>query len=135
PYRTIKSLLRSPKDPAPLFYAGVYCIPCRDCNAVYIGETGRTIRTRMQEHKLDVRLMKVGSAVAEHARDNEHSIAFENVRAFSIDGFYHRRTIREGLETRKHNDVTDQVPGREISGKAAKKEKGNRERKTAKYLN
>src|SRR5690606_36287230 len=100
-----------------------------DCNAVYIGETGRTIRTRIQEHKRDVRLMKVGSAVAEHAKDNEHSIAFENVRALSIDRFYHRRMIREGLEIQKHNDVINQVPGRESSGTWKLLEKPRRRRR------
>ena len=25
-------------------------ISCRDCNAVYVGETGRSVRTRKREH-------------------------------------------------------------------------------------
>ena len=33
----------------------VYQIPCKNCNQVYIGETGRTLATRLQEHKDDVR--------------------------------------------------------------------------------
>jgi len=73
--------------------------------------------------------MKVGSAVAEHARENEHSIAFENVRVLSIDGFYHRRTIREGLEIQKHSEVMNQVPGREISGTWKLLEKSRRRRR------
>ena len=33
----------------------VYQIPCRDCTDIYIGETGRAYKTRLAEHKRDLR--------------------------------------------------------------------------------
>ena len=33
----------------------VYQIPCRDCTGIYIGETGRAYKTRLAEHKRDLR--------------------------------------------------------------------------------
>ena len=33
----------------------VYQIPCRDCTGIYIGETGRAYKTRLAEHKRDLK--------------------------------------------------------------------------------
>ena len=33
----------------------VYSIPCADCPAIYIGETGRTLKVHMEEHKRAVK--------------------------------------------------------------------------------
>ena len=33
----------------------IYSIPCKGCDKVYIGETGRGIEKRIYEHKADIR--------------------------------------------------------------------------------
>ena len=59
PANTIKQLLCRPKDPTPdLCKSGVvYKIPCANCPAsyMYIGQTGRRLHQRIQEHKRAVR--------------------------------------------------------------------------------
>ena len=35
---------------------GVYCIPCRNCNFKYIGETSRNFQARLKEHKKDIKV-------------------------------------------------------------------------------
>ena len=48
-------------------------IPLSDCNAVYIGETGKAMPERIKEHKIDVRLACTGTfAVSEHAKKTNH---------------------------------------------------------------
>ena len=32
----------------------VYQIPCKNCGAEYIGDTGRILKTRLEEHRKDV---------------------------------------------------------------------------------
>ena len=45
----------------------IYRLPCVDCNLKYIGETGRTARTRAKEHLVDFRNCHLEkSAAAEH---------------------------------------------------------------------
>ena len=54
----------------------VYEIPC-DCDAVYIGETGRSLKTRKFEHFEAVKRMDVTkSTLCQHIVDFDH---FNNV--------------------------------------------------------
>ena len=52
----------------------VYCISCRRCPAVYIGETGRTLRQRFGEHLWSIEKNLPGFPVAEHFNTAGHSI-------------------------------------------------------------
>ena len=53
---TIKSKLVSnkPKKMIDNEAPGVYKIPCESCPLMYIGETGRSLKTRLSEHKYHV---------------------------------------------------------------------------------
>ena len=53
----------------------VYQISCRDCNAVYVGETGRSVRTRKREHTDAVKTFNTKkSALSQHVMDFDHRI-------------------------------------------------------------
>ena len=56
PHTTLRRLLVHPKDKVELEEQGelVYQIPCKNCGAKYIGETGRLLKTRLVEHRKDV---------------------------------------------------------------------------------
>ena len=49
-------LLVHPKNKVELEEQGelVYQIPCKNCGAEYIGETGRLLKTRLEEHRKDI---------------------------------------------------------------------------------
>ena len=57
PHLTLKGILRKAKDSVERSSTPgvVYQIPCRDCTGIYIGEIGRAYKTRMPEHKGDLR--------------------------------------------------------------------------------
>ena len=59
PHHTLSSSFRKPKDAINFEQKRglVYQISCRDCNAVYIGETERSVRTRKREHASESRLL------------------------------------------------------------------------------
>ena len=49
---TLRSLLSKPKDPIPKEDRNnvIYQLDCKDCEAVYVGETKRTLNIRTNEH-------------------------------------------------------------------------------------
>ena len=50
----------------------VYKIKCRDCQASYIGETGRNLSTRLTEHKRARKSGDVDNHIAEHHLQTTH---------------------------------------------------------------
>ena len=65
---------RLPQNDKP----GVYKIPCKDCNKVYIGQTGRNLNTRIVEHKRSVRYGQENSALFQHVQNVGHAIDWNN---------------------------------------------------------
>ncbi|XP_058811070.1 uncharacterized protein LOC131675968 [Topomyia yanbarensis] len=67
---TLKDLLCNLKDKVPTDQkSGIYQIPCKDCPAVYIGQTRRKFKVRIREHKLAV----------DHERGNDSSVAVHTI--------------------------------------------------------
>ena len=51
-----------------LWQGAVYKINCSDCQAFYIGETGRNLTTRLCEHERAMRKGDINNHIAEHCR-------------------------------------------------------------------
>ena len=50
-------------------------ISCQDCNALYVGETGRSVRTRKREHADAVKTFNTKKSVlSQHVMDFDHRI-------------------------------------------------------------
>ena len=79
PLNTIRSSLKLVKDKLdPKSMKGVYLISC-SCGTPYIGETGRSINKRIQEHFVDIRHgITKSSALAEHTEKTKHHICLED---------------------------------------------------------
>ena len=79
---------------------GVYVIPCKDCENVYVGETGRNLDKRMYEHKRDIRVGNESSGVFCHVRDFNHSIDFQGSKlVFKSKNYVKRRIVESSLIT------------------------------------
>ena len=62
----------------------IYCISCRRCPAIYIGETGRTLRERFGEHLRSIDKNAPGFPVAEHFSSNGHTADDALVRGIKL---------------------------------------------------
>ncbi|BHF77522.1 hypothetical protein SprV_0602062900 [Sparganum proliferum] len=74
PESTIRQQIMRPKDPLPATEqsAVVYSIPCQNCNARYVGETGKRLCTRLHEHQLAVNREDKLSLVYGHMQQEKH---------------------------------------------------------------
>jgi hypothetical protein len=83
PPRKIANFLWPVKANLGLKTSGMYSIPC-ECGEVYIGQTGRSIDTRIKEHNRHIRLAQPDkSAVAEHSISQGHRIQLQNTKILS----------------------------------------------------
>jgi hypothetical protein len=74
---TIQNHLCNLKEPNhqknPYQNSGLYQLTCKEYNQKYIGQTGRTFKTRYNEHINAIKSNKLTSRYAQHILDNQHS--------------------------------------------------------------
>ena len=116
PLNTIRSSLRSVKDPIdPKDMKGVYVIPC-SCGIPDIGETGRSINQRISEHSADLRHGRTkSSALAEHAEKTMHHVCVEEAQVIARVAQFHHHKFREALEIEKRPNNLNRDDGWKIS--------------------
>ena len=101
--RSLRTVLSNPKPPQPpMDIKGVvYLIPCSECSAVYIGETGRTLKVRLAEHKRAFRMGDVKNGIAVHSLKTGHSIAWDKAKITDRETHWQRRRVREAIRIQK----------------------------------
>lgn len=81
--------------------SGVYEIKCKDCNAVYIGQSGRSIANRVNEHKKSILNNNKNTGMATHCIENNHFIDTENINLIHRERKGKRLNLLEQLEIKK----------------------------------
>lgn len=77
---------------------GVYILKCKNCNAVYIGETSKSIDERLGQHQYDVIRNNPNSVVAAHMSTHGHYIG--EMFLIEHEAKTHYRKLKEGLYIR-----------------------------------
>ena len=118
PTRTLKTELCHLKDHRPVSErAGVvYKVDCSDCDAVYVGETGRQVKDRMREHQRDIVTQKRVSKVYNHVSDTGHDFDFDNVKVLDNCSHYKVRLHLESIHTHlQPNPINRSLTRQQIS--------------------
>ena len=69
-----------------------------DCQAVYVGETLRTLPTRLQEHQRHTRKGEMQrSAIAEHACSLQHQLNWNGAGVIDLELDWRSRKMKEAL--------------------------------------
>ncbi|KXJ24070.1 hypothetical protein AC249_AIPGENE10784 [Exaiptasia diaphana] len=109
PINTIKSMISKPKDRLDDYdKTGVIYdqIPCADCSTVYIGETKRSLKTRVSEHERCVTLGQTDkSALLEHANRLGHNINWKDTSVLRNETRWHQRKWMEAVLIAKSNEM------------------------------
>ena len=94
PVNTIRSMLGSPKDKQLTMdkTGTVYHYQCQDCPAQYIGETERSLATRVSEHR-----SRESSPVRAHKVDTKHDVAKEQFKILDTDQRHFQRGVKESI--------------------------------------
>ncbi len=99
PHTTMKQLLVHPNYKSEIEEVGelVYEIPCKSCDASYVGETGRLFKNRLHEHKQEAEAVEESrrftrserkksetvinkSAITDHMSRKNHIIDWEGAK-------------------------------------------------------
>jgi predicted GIY-YIG superfamily endonuclease len=103
---TLKSMLvkLKPKSERPKKEV-IYKIPC-ECSKVYIGETGRTLNIRLNEHKKSIieRVPNI-SKLAEHVIDTNHRILWNESQVIGHESHWKTRKFQEAAEMYRGGDM------------------------------
>ena len=98
---TLRRLLTNVKDKDKLEdrQGAVYKIKCCDCQASYIGKTGRNLSTRLTEHKRATRNGDVNNHIAEHHLKTKHQIDWDSATCITYSTDYYQRLTLESWFT------------------------------------
>ena len=81
----------------------VYEVPCKDCEAVYIGETGRNLQERVKEHKYAVKRRDKNNGIAVHAWSEDHMVNWEEAKSEPVTW---KRKILEAIHIQQEKRTT-----------------------------
>ena len=98
----------------------VYEISCKNCDFTYVGETGRSLATRLKEHRTEVekitkkihtratRLSLISdqhkSAIADHVASTNHIIDWEDPKILHRESDKFTRWVRESIWIRRRGN-------------------------------
>ena len=101
PTTTLCQLLTNVKDrDEPNNRQGaVYKIKCSDCQASYIGETGRNLNMRLTGHKQAMRNGDANNHIAVHHQLTNHNIDWDSTRCLTYSTNYFQRLILDSWFT------------------------------------
>jgi hypothetical protein len=96
----------------------VYKIPC-ECGAKYLGETGRPLQMRVNEHRRNWDKMKrekeegmdldsIPSLLAAHAVENDHQVQWEEVKILAKESNVKKRKIHEAAAMYLEDEIISQ---------------------------
>ena len=90
----------------------VYCIGCKSCPQVYLGETQQWFPSRKYQHEYAVKNNSKTNGIAQHIMETNHEIDWENRKFLDSESHWRRRKIKEALFIdclNPQKEVTDSI--------------------------
>lgn len=78
---------------------------CRDCDASYVGQTGRTLKTRISEYRNHInRNTDQKSVITEHRLEHTHDFYWDSVKILDQEQILSKKLISEIIFIRKQKN-------------------------------
>jgi len=103
----LNSIIKAHKDILPTYAQSnvVYKISCLHCNATYVGQTRRLLKTRIEEHRSHIkRITNQSSVITEHRVKYGHDFDWNNVEILDKEPHYNKRLISEMIYIKKQTN-------------------------------
>jgi len=97
-FNTLKKFFNFGKD--PLYSSShndvVYKISCQNCEATYVGQTKRQLKTRILEHSADIKKESgPPSVISNHRINDDHDFNWTDIKILDHERNYKKRLIFE----------------------------------------
>lgn len=115
PNTTLRTLFTNTKGKTPKMEQNdvVYEIACKGseasgetCDMFYIGQTKRTLKTRVAEHEADVKKGKQTTGLSQHMKEKKHTADFTNVKILDIEKRKNKRMTLESLRIQQKGELS-----------------------------
>jgi len=96
----LDGIIRAQKDTLPIDSRKnvVYKIYCRECDASYVGQTSRQLKTRIKEHRNNINWKSANpSVITKHRLNFKHDFDWESVKILDNERYVGKRLISEML--------------------------------------
>ena len=105
-------VLSKPKDPIPKEDRNnaIYQLNCKDCEAVYVGETKRTLNIRAEEHITAIKSASKKSHTAEHCWKYNHDFDWKHKKVLDFEKNWKTRTIKESIYSEENQNYKNKTP-------------------------
>ena len=97
-YNKLNRFIKLHKDPTEhnLNNNIIYKINCNNCDASYVGQIKRTLKTRINKHKRNIKQFNI-TVVSQHIIDSNHSMNWDEVQILDHESNYYKRLISESI--------------------------------------
>lgn len=75
----------------------IYKINCKNCDKIYIGQTGRSLETRIKEHSYAIKKKNQYNALFNHYLINGHNCDLDGAEVIYNCNSFHKRNIIESF--------------------------------------
>lgn len=83
----------------------IYKIDCKNCDASYVGQTGRQLQTRVKEHRNHIRWNSTNrSVITDHRLEYNHDFDWDGVKVLDKEPMVAKRLTSEMLFIKRQNN-------------------------------
>jgi len=81
----------------------VHKLLCNSCNASYVGQTKRKVKTRINEHMKNIKVDESKhSVITKHILESNHTFDWQNVKIMDFETNYYKRLISDMIYVYKN---------------------------------